>query len=569
MVKKVKLQDIKYIIHISDIHVRLLKRHTEYKLVFDKLYQYIDSNILNGTFNAENTIVVISGDIVHSKTEMSPEMIDLVSEFIENLAKRLTLCIIPGNHDANLNNKNRLDALTPIINLLTSQYDSINYYRDSGIYKLSNIDFIVMSVFDDIYTSIDKSKLRKDSKKIVLYHGTVNGSKTDLGYTLKNDKINLPVFDNTDMVLLGDIHLRQKLQTYHITDDGIKKPTIAYCGSTIQQNHGEEFCNHGILIWDLSKNDYTEVNLDNDFGYYTATVKDNQLFLTGGTIPKSPRLRIIVEDDTPRSIVKELVTDLKKQSNIQSVVISTPNKKASKTVVTETGFEIVEGNKIEDIIGNIKNVHFQNELIEKYLLNKYPNLTSEILSAIKDININLNNTIKLSSTNRNIVFKLLKFEFSNMFSYGENNSIDFTDMTDINGLMGHNAIGKSAVVSAILYCLFDKCERANRAIDVMNYNKDNFNCKLSFLLNNITYYIERIATKDKKGKVSVVVDFYFYDDENNKQSLNGDKRDTTNANIRTYIGTYDNMVLTTFSTQGNDGGLIHTTQATRRGQPDL
>ena len=40
----VPLKKIKTIHHLSDIHVRNLKRHTEYRQVFDKVYDRIKQN---------------------------------------------------------------------------------------------------------------------------------------------------------------------------------------------------------------------------------------------------------------------------------------------------------------------------------------------------------------------------------------------------------------------------------------------------------------------------------------------------------------------------------------------
>lgn len=39
----------------------------------------------------------------------------MTHDFFDNLSKIFPLIVIPGNHDALLNNKNRLDSLTSII----------------------------------------------------------------------------------------------------------------------------------------------------------------------------------------------------------------------------------------------------------------------------------------------------------------------------------------------------------------------------------------------------------------------------------------------------------------------
>ena len=70
--------DIKKIYHIADIHIRNLKRHKEYRAQFNKLYDTLSKD-------TQDAVCVVAGDIVHAKTEMSPELISMV----ENLFKSL------------------------------------------------------------------------------------------------------------------------------------------------------------------------------------------------------------------------------------------------------------------------------------------------------------------------------------------------------------------------------------------------------------------------------------------------------------------------------------------------
>ena len=58
----IPLKKIKYIHHISDVHIRNLKRH-EYEQVFERLYEKIKQN-------REDSIIYIGGDMA-SKTDMS------------------------------------------------------------------------------------------------------------------------------------------------------------------------------------------------------------------------------------------------------------------------------------------------------------------------------------------------------------------------------------------------------------------------------------------------------------------------------------------------------------------
>ena len=81
---------------------------------------------------------------------------------------------------------------------------------------------------------------------------------------------------------------------------------------------------------------------------------------------------------------------------------------------------------------------------------------------------------------RNIRWKPKTFVFDNMFSYGEDNVIDFTKMHNVVGLFANNASGKSSILSALSFCIFDKCDRAFKASHILNSQKMSFRCKFNF-----------------------------------------------------------------------------------------
>ena len=63
---------------------------------------------------------MFTGDLVYSKNTVSPELIEIVSWVLTECSFIAPTIIIPGNHDALINNLDRLDTLTPIINSLNN-----------------------------------------------------------------------------------------------------------------------------------------------------------------------------------------------------------------------------------------------------------------------------------------------------------------------------------------------------------------------------------------------------------------------------------------------------------------
>jgi DNA repair exonuclease SbcCD nuclease subunit len=236
---KSDIKEFKNVFHIADIHLRLTKRHDEYNQVFERLYKAIEKT-------PAETVVTVLGDVLHSKSDLSPECVKITSEFLQNLADRRPTILISGNHDATLANKNRLDSLSPIVDAIN--HKNLFYLKDSGLYILGDILFNHYSVFDepDKYIKakdIPKVYLNETRYKIALFHGPVNNAITDVGYKVASRTITNQIFDGHDIVLLGDIHRHQVLNQ--------SEPIIVYVGSLIQQNHGEELKGHGFVFWDL------------------------------------------------------------------------------------------------------------------------------------------------------------------------------------------------------------------------------------------------------------------------------------------------------------------------------
>ena len=529
-VVKVPFRKLKHIHHISDIQIRNLKRHREYEEVFERTYEEVRKN-------KDNAVAYIGGDIAHSKTDMSPELIDQLSRLFKNLADICPTIIIAGNHDCNLNNRSRLDCLTPIVENLN--HPNLHYLKDTGVYKCADVSFVVWDVWDTKKDYI-KAKDVEGKTKIVLFHGTVDRCETDLGFRLPSD-VKITQFKGYDMGLLGDIHKRQHLN---------KDETISYCGSLVQQNHGEGL-SHGYLLWDVPKRKSKYIEIPNDYGYYTLDI-DSGVVPDIDNMPKKARLRVRVANTSATELKKALAVihdkyGVQEMSVTRTDTIYNNDRVRNKTIS----------------VGDINSTDVQFDLIRDYLNNNHI-VSEEVLLKIKNINESLNQIIPEEEVYRNVNWKIKHFEFSNMFSYGENNKVDFTKLNGIVGIFAPNAAGKSSLLDALSFCLFDTCSRAFKAENVLNNKRNDFFCKLNFEIDGQDYYIERVAKKQRKGNVKVDVDFYTIDDVGDKVSMNGDQRRTTDANIRKVIGSYDDFILTALSSQIKNSLFIEKTQKEKK-----
>jgi len=520
-----RIQQADRIYHISDVHIRTLKRHREYRDVFKNMFNYIDKT------KTENSIAVVTGDIVHSKLDMSPELIRMLTDFFRGF--NIPTIVILGNHDMNLNNLYREDALSPVLDMIKN--DNIVFIKDNGVFDFAGITWNHMAVDVEPSQYINGNDIVTNNKKIALHHGAVHSAKTDIGYEISNEHVTTELFSGHDITLLGDIHKPAQFLT----------ETIAYPGSLIQQNHGEAL-DHGILVWDVDKQNAEFVEIHNDYGYVTIETEGDQIVKSPHRMPNKPRIRIKFNETTAADM-KKLVTMIRKKYTVQDITIQR----------TITAANDSESGSIT--IGNVRDVEYQNTLLTNFINTKFPTATDEELDAIRHINRTINSKLPAVESIRHITWHPVSFEFDNMFSYGEGNHVDFEKMNDVCGLFAANTSGKSSLLDAITYTIFDKCSKTSKAHEVLNNKKSSFKGIFKFKMNNVLYTIERVGNRKKDNHVKVDVNFY-----TETENLNGDERSDTNKSIRRYLGTYNDFILTAFSLQADNNNFIEKSQRERK-----
>ena len=258
---------VKKIIHIADLHIRTIQMHELYKNQFEKLLEEISVNILewkDENISHDEIRIVIAGDIAHQKINISNEQLLLTSWFLRELTNYGKVVIIPGNHDFLENNTQRMDSITPVVELLNNPH--ITYLKDSGDYVDTdgNIQWVVYSLYQ--HNARPEFTKQEGLLTVGLFHGPIMGLSTDLGFEFEDayDRLN---FVDLDLLLCGDIHKRQ---TFTLPSGG----KAVMIGSLIQQNFGETVNHHGYGIYDVETNDYTFHDLQNEQPFLHFNITD-------------------------------------------------------------------------------------------------------------------------------------------------------------------------------------------------------------------------------------------------------------------------------------------------------
>ena len=525
--------------HIADTHIRNLKYHFEYKEVFKQLYKSLKEEKVD--------YIIHCGDIAHTKTQISPEFVDLCRDFFENLAAIAPTYIILGNHDGNLRNDSRQDAISPIVKAINKP--NLILLRNAGETKIDdNFCLNVLSVFDEENW---KKPSDEDIVNIALYHGAIDRSTTDSNWTLGGDH-DISIFDNFDFAFLGDIHKTQKLDS---------EGRIWYAGSTVQQNFGESL-DKGYLLWDIKdKHEFTNrlITFTNPKPFITLTLTDK------GDLPKEKppigaRIRIVSKTNVSVDKIKKAIDVAKFKYEPESVTYL--NKAAAKQIQVSAP----EGLKSQDL----RDIKVQEEIMSKYL-EEYET-TEEVLEKVYELNRRYNKEIEENEeVLRNIHWSIKGLQWDNTFNYGEDNYVDFTKLEGIVGIFGKNYSGKSSIVDTLLYSLYNTTSKSIRkSYNIINQNKESCFARVQIEIDGKDYFVERTSKKDIKKRTgedtqSAITDLEFYsEDEMGSTGLNGTSRQDTDKNVRKYFGTHKDFLMTSMASQLDSFSFINEGSTNRK-----
>jgi len=516
--------------HLADTHIRNLKYHYEYRIIFDQIYDKLREEKVD--------CIIHCGDLAHTKTQLSPEYFEMASNFLKNLADIAPTYIIPGNHDGNLRNSSRQDAITPIVEAL--EHPNLCLLKASGEVTLDDMFTLnVLSVFDEDnwIEPTDEDKIN-----IALYHGSISGVKTDLGWTMEYGENNISIFDKFDFGFLGDIH-----KTNQILD---LKGRIRYPGSTIQQNQGETN-DKGLLIWDIhDKYKFTckHISFINPKPFITINLSPKGRIPNKTKVPEGARLRLVSNNNLSLDILKKAVDVAKAKFKPESVTFL--NRAASD------GADMTDS--IKNIFQeNLRDMAVQKRLIKDYLKDYDP--SDEVIEKVLELNKKYSSAAEEGEeVARNINWKLKSIEWDNLFNYGKKNKINFENLNGVVGIFGKNFSGKSSIIDSLLYTLYNSTSKNNRKnLHLINQTKDSCRGKAEIIVDHNVYEIERISEKYEKklhGNTTVEaktdIDFSRRDEVVGENiSLNGLSRNDTDRSIRKMFGTMDDFLFTSMASQ--------------------
>lgn len=553
-----KSGSIRKIHHISDLHIRSVdstKRYHEYSCVFNRFVKYIGDT--NGD---KDSVVVITGDIFHTKNKLCPTSIELFLSFIKDISDIMPIYIIIGNHDIRLDT---CDIVPDMVNpLLTFSNDNVIYMNKCGYYCSSGCDvgFAVVPV-EKMLDNGNTTGLTNDlpifppasgfpdwiRKKIVLSHASIPYN------------VSLEWFgEGYDYILLGDIHIQGVYNGLNepinqdVNDDiycisksySGDKALWGYAGSMIQQNFGEPVRGHGFITWNLDERSATCFNVRNEVGMINMINCEGEWILKATSDNKyikvkdcrkynwfPSRLNVRYILDGNKNIFQDC-QDISKMLNeigiqcesikngecndvIDHTVgmdfrdINTPNSwveyielsESNRTAIPYSGWKKWFEDPCELLIKNDASYEpvLQNKIDEK---NKklQQEIDAYILTREKDGD----------KTNRNLRFDIVNISWNYILCYGCNCFLDFEKLKgNVVCINGTNGTGKTSMLETICVAIYGEGfgYRTNKdhqtsIICMQKPATSKSYTRISFRLNGENYTVTRNFSTMKTGKLA-------------------------------------------------------------------
>jgi len=345
---------------------------------------------------------------------------------------------------------------------------------------------------------------------------------------------------------------------------------IKYSGSAIQQNYGEH-PEKGFLLWKIRGND----DFDVDFHNIPASKPFVTVDWTGSVdsvmkkikkLPKGARFRIRTDELIPQQEIKKLYAAIRDTMDPTEIVFKNQHTFDAHAInITDDQTAVKDDLRLPETHIRlfdeffVDNVHVSDDDRKQMAL-----LLREYVSgfALDDVN------------HRNTRWSIKNFTFDNLFSYGRRNEIDFTKLSGITGVFAPNRAGKSSIVGALMYTLFNATDRGSlKNLHVINARKGHARGRVILSIAGRDYYIERQSVRHTIKKTAdehavTHVNFGEWDSSANLPlatgELNGLARVDTDKMIRRYIGTHDDFLMTSFASQGALNRFIEAGSAQRK-----
>ena len=250
---------------------------------------------------------------------------------------------------------------------------------------------------------------------------------------------------------------------------------------------------------------------------------------------------------------------LKKSHNAKEVVFKIETKFDSKNNLVDQTNEGALNLRDPAVHCELLRSYYVNQNLEKEDWTKIEDMTKKYIDAIS----------RTEEETRNTRWTINSMKFSNTFSYGSNNYINFDNLPGITGIFGRNARGKSSIIGTLVYGLFNASDRGSvKNIHIINTRHSTCDTSIDVSVSGINYRIVRdTAKKQTKKNIWAPTNLKFYKLNNSGdviEDLTEEQRRETEKILRQKIGTSEEFLMTSLASQGEINSFIKEKAAARK-----
>lgn len=551
--------------HLADIHIRD-DRRAEYRHIFEEVGRSIRRR--NNELKTAISYGVIAGDLFEHKTRLTAAN---VMDFQYLINVMLNTCdyvvLMIGNHDTNLNNPLSIDLISPLVKIMNN--DRLVHCVESGSYTIPpdsppdrSVCFNIISPSDPCVRYLASPTARYN---VCMLHETVDG--VDINGFRMSGRISIDELSMYDAVFCGHIH-----EFMPVGANG------AYSGSLVQQSVGETF-NKGYVEWVFPLTDVLTdvphfiqnfIEIPNDYGYIKVCHKNiGSVYDTGAGgsvcyINRHPNMA--TSNRLPPKPYQILIDNIDpKLADILGARLLCDTQSGDVGVLPVVRHTNIEHKVLEDETqySNVPhNVLCQSDRDDQLKLFREHMNDSKISEAIQNKVINLYTKLSedeaTSHQINTVMWRLVHMEWSNMYSYGQNNVLSFdtghmssnASSSTIYGIIADNMMGKSSIIDIITLMLYNKQLRGDREC-VVNKKCSNAEAYIKFEADGHIHEIYRTFSRIKNTTSNSVI--YRIDgvDATSENTI------ITYEKIQCVIGTFDDFCSIYAMAQGRLDDFIY------------
>jgi len=530
------MANIARIIHLADIHIRDSDR--------DKFTRALDAfgEIQSRTPRVTPTIAIIAGDVFHYKTKLSAENIQDCFALFDAIAAHVDeIIVIPGNHDANLNNGDRVDLLTAVVEnaRVLAHGKRIRYISHSGWITSQCAPNLAIHIFSPLSAAAAAADAppQRAAARIAVLHDFIDGMR--LAGNVMRSQIRGEWLRPFNAVLCGHVH-----------DYTQVSGNIVYCGAFTQLTVGETY-NKGYVQWEISpagiaSHRFIPLRISAALVKYVISQDSRGPHYSQngeGVITDPARvvieLRSSVDIDAPRT--KAMIEELRRATPCAQFDIITPAATTSAGVARAIGTHRSDRSVATDIV--IEKLRAANPLIDEITIQRV-------------IEFHTNAMKQSCAAPGGTSWRPIYLEWSDLLCYGPGNNIRFDSLSGIAGLIAPNRCGKSSIIDILVLALFNETLRGS-AYNIIRRGSREGHLFCVWETENGAHKHELSRKWDVKGHTTLQ---YIVDGVNKTEV----EMKQTYATIARGIGTLDDFLAAALIPQHSDSSFIDATDAQKR-----